>query len=96
MTQDLTAHPRYEEARKRAEGLRAFYTHALVYIVVNLGLMALSYFGNLNGRWWPNFAAIGWGIGLAIHGLSVFVFYGFLGVGWEQRKIREFLEKDRA
>jgi len=36
---------------------------------------------------------LGWGIGLAAHGLSGFVGRGLLGADWEERKIREYLDR---
>ncbi|HYI15106.1 MAG TPA: 2TM domain-containing protein [Thermomicrobiales bacterium] len=38
---------------------------------------------------------MGWGIGLGAHAMTVFVFHGRLGKGWEERKIAELMEKDR-
>jgi hypothetical protein len=37
---------------------------------------------------------MGWGIGLIIHALFVFVFGPRFGADWEERKIRELMEKD--
>ena len=36
-----------------------------------------------------------WGIGLASHGLSVFLPNFFLGKNWEEKKIREIMEKNK-
>ena len=36
-----------------------------------------------------------WGIGLAFHFIGVFGFNFLLGKNWEQRKIDEFIEKER-
>lgn len=35
-----------------------------------------------------------WGIGLLIHALRVFDRFPFFGNDWEQRKIKELLEKE--
>jgi hypothetical protein len=45
------------------------------------------------GRLWIQWAAFGWGIGLLAHGLSVFAFRGAFGRNWEERKIREYLDR---
>ena len=37
-----------------------------------------------------------WGIGLLAHGLSVFVPNWIMGQNWEDRKIKEFIEKEKA
>ena len=85
-------HPRYEEARRHARAVRGFYTHALVYVLVNGGILLLNYTTS-PGRWLIVGAPLAWGIGLAIHGLSVFAFRGWLGPEWERRKIREYLDR---
>jgi len=92
--EDLTAHPRYQQARRRARSLRGFYTHLMVYLLVNAGLLVTNLVTS-PGRWWFGWATIGWGIGLLAHGLSVFAFGGWLGPDWEERKIREYLERDK-
>lgn len=89
---ELDKHPRYEEARRRVRELRGFYSHAAAYLVVNAGLFALDLLTS-PGRWWFFYPMFGWGIGLAAHGLSVFALGGWLGGNWEERKIREYLDR---
>jgi hypothetical protein len=36
-----------------------------------------------------------WGIGLLAHGMATFVPYFILGKGWEERKIKELMKKER-
>ena len=90
--EDLTRHPRYDEAQRYARDLRAFYSHAFAYVLVNAGLFALNLLTS-PGRWWFFYPMLGWGVGLAAHGMSVFAFGGWLGGDWEQRKIREYLDR---
>ena len=59
-------------ARRRAGAKMGWYTHACVYVVVNLALFAMSRYG-FGNRPWSVFPALGWGVGLALHGISVFV-----------------------
>ena len=84
----------YERARKRVEELKSFYTHLFVYIAVNAGLFLLNIITSPRHLWfyWP---LIGWGIGLAIHGLSVLGTQRLLGKDWEERKIKEIMEKEK-
>lgn len=58
-------------ARRRVGLKMGFYIHALVYVLVNLGLFAISVVSG-SGRWhvWP---MLGWGLGLAIHGVVTFI-----------------------
>ena len=89
----------YERARKRVEEIKGFYIHALVYVLVNLFLIlstSIKYdsfetFFQQNQFW-----GIGlWGIGLFAHGLSVFLPNFILGKNWEEKKIRELMERNR-
>ena len=57
-------------ARKRAAAKLGWYIHATVYLAVNLMLTLLS---ALSGHHWAVFPALGWGLGLAIHGAVVFL-----------------------
>lgn len=56
-------------ARRRAGAKWGWMIHAVVYILVNLLLMALSAH---SGRHWAVFPAWGWGLGLALHGAAVY------------------------
>ncbi len=91
---------RYEEAAKKVKKLKGFYTHAIVYLVINSMIVILN-IQNLNdGESYFQlknfFTAFFWGIGLLAHGLSTFLPYFILGKDWEERKIKEFMEKEKA
>lgn len=67
-----TEESRIEElALRRARAKLGWFSHAAVYVVVNLGLVALSL---ANGRHWAVFPLLGWGLGLLFHGLAVWAF----------------------
>ena len=70
-------------ARKRASAKLGWYIHASVYVAVNLLLAALS---ATSGRHWAVFPAVGWGIGLAVHGAVVFLVTG--GTGLHERLVQ--------
>ncbi len=55
-------------ARRRASAKMGWYIHALVFVAVNLGLAVIAAAG---GRNWVMFPALGWGLGLLIHGAVV-------------------------
>lgn len=84
----------YEKAKKRVEEIRSFYSHLFVYLAVNMGLFLLNIITSPRHLWfyWP---LIGWGIGLSIHGLSVFGTQRLLGKDWEEKKIKEIMEKEK-
>ena len=74
-------------ARKRAGARMGWYIHATVYIAVNLLLVVLS---AMSGRHWAVFPALGWGLGLAIHGL---VFISLGGGGLHERLVQRERER---
>ena len=57
-------------AQRRAHAKLGWYAHAAVYVCVNLGLILLS---ASQGRHWAMFPLLGWGLGLLIHGLKVWL-----------------------
>jgi hypothetical protein len=84
MTATPLQNPALEQlARKRAHAKLGWYIHASVYVAVNLLLAALS---AMSGHHWAVFPAIGWGIGLAVHGAVVFLVAG--GAGLHERLIQ--------
>lgn len=90
---------KYQEARKRVKQIKGFYSHLLIYVVVNLMIVALNIQNLSPGESYFQFknfmTAFFWGIGLIAHGFSVFVPQWILGNNWEERKIRELMEKDK-
>lgn len=65
-------------ARQRASAKMGWYTHALVYVLVNAGLALMA---GLREQSWAIYPALGWGLGLLVHGLAVFLG----GTGLRQR-----------
>ncbi|MFT3795758.1 2TM domain-containing protein [Flavobacterium sp.] len=90
---------RMERARKRVKAMMGFYKHLMVYVVVNAVLLAIKYFNLDPGETFfelGNFStAFFWGIGLVFHAMSVFGTHAFLGSDWEERKIRQIMEKEK-
>jgi 2TM domain-containing protein len=83
---------RYERARQRVDLVRGLYVHAIVFVVVNLGLAGYNV-ATSPDRLWFIFTVAGWGIGLAAHGAYVVGSDRFLGAAWQERKIREELDR---
>ncbi|MDB5829931.1 MAG: hypothetical protein JWQ73_4151 [Variovorax sp.] len=55
-------------ARRRAKAKMGWFAHATAFTVVNLGLITLSL---MTGGTWAIYPLLGWGVGLAMHGVSV-------------------------
>ncbi len=87
----------YEAAQKRVKKLKGFYSHLLVYLVINVMIIYANYtysksndslfeFRNFSTAFW-------WGIGLLAHGLNVFTIDLILGRAWEERKTKELMNR---
>lgn len=74
-------------AQRRAKAKMGWYIHASVYTLVNLLLVTLS---ASSGRYWAVFPALGWGLGLLVHGVVVF---RLVGGHWHERMVQ--IERDR-
>jgi hypothetical protein len=90
MTQNsLSQAPELERlARRRVKARLGWYTHATVYLLVIGGLALL---GLWQGRLWPVAPALGWGLGLLMHGLAVFVWGQ--GSDLQERMVRRERER---
>lgn len=77
-------------ARRRAGAKLGWYLHAMVYLLVNLFIFAISTYA-FGHRPWSVFPLMGWGLGLLLHGISVFV----LGTGSGLRERMVQTERDR-
>ena len=95
--QDFRKEDAYIRAKKRVEAMVGFYWHLAVYIVVNVFLILLIGLNSGSGfsGFGPYATAFFWGIGLLFHFIGVFGFSFVLGRNWEQKKIEEFMEKER-
>ncbi len=90
---------KYQEALKRVKKIKGFYTHAIVYVFVNIMIVFLNVKNLDPGETYFQFknfmTAFFWGIGLVAHGFSVFVPNWIMRQNWEERKIKEFMEKEK-
>lgn len=86
----------YQRARKRVKDIKGFYIHALIFVVVNLFLLVSKYLqkGEIDPAVFYGTAL--WGVGLLCHGASVFLHGFFLGKNWEEKKIRELMNKNKS
>lgn len=88
----------YNRAKKKVDKIKGFYTHAIVYVVVNIMLLLMIYTGYANATEFWNFGsfstAFGWGVGLIIHGVSVFGKGLFFNSNWENQKMKQFLKEE--
>jgi hypothetical protein len=84
----------YERARRKVQQIKGLYVHVSVYCIVIAGLFLINFFST-RGTWWFFWPALGWGIGLAFHAFGVYGTEALFGADWEERKLREILERER-
>ena len=85
---------KYEKVKKRVEELRKFYSNLVTYTVVNVILIIINLVTS-PGRLWFYWVTIFWGAVILLHASKVFVLRGkFLGEEWEEKKIKELMEKE--
>ena len=89
----------YKEAQKRVKQIKGFYVHLLVYIFINIALFIVTtqHQGFINSlSHISNYSTIFfWGIGLLAHFVGVFGPNLFFGKDWEERKVKELMDKDK-
>jgi hypothetical protein len=88
--------------RRRVHRIAEFYRHMMVYIFVIGALWILNaatvYSSTQPVRWhswWAVWPMLGWGIGLLAHGIAVLPVWTFFSPEWEERKVKEFMERER-
>lgn len=80
------------EVIEHVKDIKDFYSHLINYAVVMIIMFAINYFTS-PGYIWAWWVAMGWGIGVVSHGLSVFEIYSFFGANWEKKQIEKRLGK---
>ena len=91
---------KYQEALKRVKKVKGFYTHLIVFIVVNFMIIIVNSRELDTNESIFQFQVFStfffWGIGLVAHGMSVFLPSIVLGKDWEERKIKELMDKEKT
>ena len=82
------------KAKKKVEDIKKFYAHLTSYIMVNTFLIFLNLLTS-DEFMWSLIVVFAWGIGLVSHAMQVYNYNFFLGKDWEDKKIREYMEKNK-
>jgi hypothetical protein len=88
--------------RQRVRRLADFYRHVFVFVMVMTALWLLNalqiYLSEKQIKWyswWAIWPTIGWGIGVLSHGLTTVPTWNFFSHDWEERKVKELLEREQ-
>ncbi len=81
-----------EELRviEHVRDIKGFYSHVTTYVLVMALLFVINLVTDPSNiwAWWP---ALGWGLGVTMHGVNVFEVLNFFGPDWEKREIEKRL-----
>jgi hypothetical protein len=98
LNNDTKEHERYERAVRHVKKIKGFYSHLLVYLLVNVFMIFGSVYVHDNSdrlfQIQTYYTALFWGVGLLAHGLSVFGISLFLSEQWEENKIKKLMDKE--
>jgi len=83
---------RYQKDKEQVEAVKGFYGNLISYCVVLPVLAILNY--STTSFPWVLFPAVGWGFGVALHGMEVFGYNPLLGKNWEERKIQKYMDDE--
>ena len=104
MENNYNEEKRYLRAKKRVKEIQGFYWHLFWYLAVNIFLT----FGGIISKMFNGEPIVldqfhigvfsiwfFWGIGLAAHWIRVFGKNIIFSKDWEERKIKEIMDKDK-
>lgn len=86
----------YKEARKRVRRKKSYYSAIISYFAVCTFLTFLNWYTQRDEEtihWWVIWVWFGWGIGMFFYTISFFKSGVIFGQDWEDRKIKEEMEK---
>jgi 2TM domain len=86
---DADQDEQYEEAKRRVEARKGFYVHLFFFVLINIILLAAV-------GWDFLWATVFWGLGVALHGASVFFSASDWVKSWEHRAIQKELDRQRG
>ena len=94
MEMNFNEEDKYFLAKKKVESIKGFYGNLVAYVLVNAILIFINLYTSPKYLWffWP---LMWWGAGVVFHGLKVFEVFPVLGKDWEEKKIKELMEKER-
>jgi 2TM domain len=79
----------YQEAKRRVEAKKGFYIHAFFFVLINVIFLAAV-------GWVFLWATVFWGLGLVLHGVSVFFSASDWVRRWEHRAIQKELDRQKG
>ena len=78
------------QAIEQVKEIKGFYSHLISYAITICMLFMINYLTSPE-YYWAIWAALGWGIGIISHGISVFEVFNFFSPEWEKKQIEKRL-----
>ena len=91
---DFNKENKYLRAKGKVKKIKNFYTSLLTYLISIAFMAGLNYYLNEWHSPWFLWVALAWGIGIIIHAFKAFEWMPYMNKNWEDRKIKEFMDKD--
>jgi len=86
---------KYLRASERVNELKQFYSRCFRGVVAILIVAAINYYLNEWQYPWFLWVVLGVSLSLTLKAFRLFGVNGLMGRDWEERKIRELMDKDR-
>lgn len=100
MENQFEIHEKLKKAQKSAEAVRGVYVHTMCYVGVNLATYTYWYFDDFIAPvFWPRCFTILTGVcGIIVlgHAAAVFGPRLLMKKNWEEEKLKQLIEKDKA
>ena len=79
-----------QQALDYVREVKGFYSHLVTYLLVMVLFFIVNYMTNPDyiWAWW---SALGWGIGVVSHAVSVFQEFDLFGADWERKQVEKRL-----
>src|SRR5690606_11609757 len=89
---DYLEEKRFQKAKEKVKALKEFYGNLTAYCIIIPALWWLNYV--TTDFIWAIFPTLGWGFGVLVHGMEAYGYNPLWGKRWEERKVREFMERE--
>ncbi len=83
-----------QAARQHVSRLKSFYQQVSTYLIINVVLIIINLLVDPHELWFY-WVLIFWGIGIALQAVRLFGPGKKFDKDWEDKKVKEYLEKDR-
>lgn len=81
-------------AKKKVAKIKKFYGHLTVFIMTSSFLIILNLLTNPHFMW-SFIVVFAWGISVVVQGMHVYNYSLFLGEDWENKKMKEYMDKNK-